>query len=614
MPPDPKELIRERLSIADVIGEMVALKPAGRGQLKGLCPFHSEKTPSFHVHVERGFYYCFGCQAKGDIFDFVMQTQGVAFGDALRLLGERAGVEVGRPAPGSGRRRDLFDVNGLALAYFRGGLAGQALSYLEGRGLSRESIDGFELGFAPDGWDGLLKHALTKGVRDDDLLAVGLLAENERGRRYDRFRNRVMFPIKDGMGRVVGFSGRVLGDEAPKYLNTPETELFHKGELLYGLDRARPAIRQSGEVIVVEGYMDVIALHQAGFGNAVAALGAALTEQQAEQLARLDARRVHLAFDADEAGQRAVLAGLDQAVGRRLLVDAVRVPHGKDPAEAVLEGHAEAFREALENGLSEVEFRFQRVLERFDRDTLEGQRAILEELAPVLAPRDVFDPVAAEMRRLVIDHLAMDGARLDAWIEASHRRHRPLSDTQVKGMRRRRVEVEQVRAIELEIVALLLSRPGALRRRLEGVLSALPEDLESSAVRELAAMAGERGDDAEDLLLAYREREDGALVFERVLALTGESPEVKLDVDAAIGQALSRLRELRLEAAKETSRSRLLARREELGRLLADPATSVETLPEVRTELEQIQAALSARMAERGARVPARRGKGRRRR
>jgi len=614
MPPDPKELIRERLNIADVIGEMVALKPAGRGQMKGLCPFHSEKTPSFHVHLDRGFYYCFGCQAKGDIFDFVMQTQGLGFGDALRVLGDRAGVEVGAPSPGSGRRRDLFDVNAMALAYFRGHLAGDALTYLEGRGLTRASIDAFELGFAPEGWDGLLKHALTKGVRDDDLLSAGLTIENERGRRYDRFRNRVMFPIKDAMGRVVGFSGRVLADGEPKYMNTPETELFHKGELLYGLDRARPVIRKSGEVIVVEGYMDVIALHQTGFDNAVAALGAALTEQQAEQLARLDAKRVHLAFDADDAGQRAVLAGLDQAVGRRLLVSAVRVPHGKDPADAVLGGHADAFREALDHGLSEVEFRFRRVLERFDRSTIDGQRQILEELAPVLVPRDVFDPVAAEMRRLVIDHLGMEGPRLDAWIDANHRRQRPLSETQVRGMRRRRVEVDQVRAVELEIVALLLSRPGHLRRRLDASLGALPPDVAGSALHELAALCEEHGGDPESVLLAYRERDEGAHVFERVLALSDEDPDVRFDADAAVSQLLSRLRELHLEARKESSRSRLLERREELGRLLEDPATGGAELPELYAELQQIHSMLSAREAERRTRVPARHARSKRRR
>ena len=613
MPPDPKELIRERLNIADVIGELVVLKPAGRGQMKGLCPFHSEKTPSFHVHLDRGFYYCFGCHAKGDVFDFVMQTQGVEFGDALRLLGERAGVEVGRTAPKDGRRRDLFDVNGLALAYFRAQLTGDALAYLQRRGLTDASIASFELGFAPDGWDGLLRHALTKGVRDEDLLAVGLLSENERGRRYDRFRNRVIFPIKDGMGRVVGFAGRVLDDSLPKYLNTPETELFRKAELLYGLDRARPAIRKSGEAIVVEGYMDVIALHQTGFGNAVAALGAALTEPQAEQLARLDAKRVYLAFDADEAGQRAVLSGLDQAVGRRLLVRAVQVPHGKDPADAVLEGHADAFREALGAGLSEVEFRFRRVLERFDASAIEGQRGILEELAPVLVPRDVFDPVAAEMRRLVIDHLGMDEGRLDAWVQANQRHQRPLSATQVRGMRRRHVEVSHVRALELEVVALLLSRGGALRERLDAALSALPNDLEDSALRQLAVLVDEHQGDAERVLLAYRERDDGALVFERVLELSRDEG-ARFDAEAALLQALSRLRELHLESQKESSRARLLARREELGRLLEAPDTSSDRLPALYAELKQIHAMLSAREAERRTRVPARRTRSKRRR
>ena len=461
MPRDAKDLIRERLNIADVIGEMVALKPAGRDQLKGLCPFHSEKTPSFHVHVDRGFFYCFGCHAKGDIFDFVMRTQALDFVDALRLLGERAGVEVERQAPRDSRRRDLFGVNDLAVAYFRQHLQGDALAYLEQRGLTRQTIDDFQLGYAPEGWDGLLKHALTKGVPDADLVAAGLIAENERGRRYDRFRNRVMFPIHDPLGRVVGFAGRVLDDSLPKYLNSPETDLFRKAELLYGLDRARAAIRSAGEVLVVEGYMDVIALHQTGFRTAVAALGATLTAEQAEQLARLDARTVLLAFDADEAGQKAVLSGLDQAVGRRFLVRAVRVPYGKDPADAVLSGHAEAFRDALAHGVSEVAFRFQRVAERFDRTTVEGQKAILEELQPVLTPRDVFDPVASEMRRLVIDHLGMDAARLDAWVQANGKRARPLSDTQVRGLRRRRDAVGQVRAIELEVVALLLLEAGA---------------------------------------------------------------------------------------------------------------------------------------------------------
>src|SRR5690606_12239054 len=176
------------------------------------------------------------------------------------------------------------------------------------------------------------KHMLAKGVSEEDLVTLGLVIENERGRRYDRFRDRIVFPIKDALGRVVGFSGRVLGDATPKYLNSPESEVFRKSELLYGLDRARTSIREAGEVVVVEGYTDVMALHQVGMTNAVAALGATLTAEQAGALERLDARTVYLAFDADGAGQRAVLAGLDPAVGRRLAGRAVRVPHGKGPA------------------------------------------------------------------------------------------------------------------------------------------------------------------------------------------------------------------------------------------------------------------------------------------
>lgn len=612
LPQDAKDQIRERLSLADVIGESVALKPAGKGQLKGLCPFHAEKTPSFHVHVDRGFYYCFGCHAKGDLFDFVMQTQGLDFVGALTLLGARAGVEVTPQAPKDHRRRDLFEVNQMALRFFRSQLEGDALGYLASRGLERASIDAFELGYAPDGWDGLLRHALTKGVRDEDLLNVGLVAGNDRGRVYDRFRNRVMFPIKDAMGRCVGFAGRVLDDSLPKYLNTAETELFHKSELLYGLDRARPSIRKQGEVIVVEGYMDVIALHQTGFGTAVGALGAALTAEQAEQLVRLDAKRVYLAFDADEAGQRAVLSGLDQSVGSRLLVSAITVPNGKDPAEAVLSGHVEEFRHALANGRSEVEFRFQRVLDRFDKDSVEGQRGILEELLPVLKPRDVFDPVAAEMRRLVLEHLGIDGDRLDAWIRSNVRRPRGVSTTQVRGLQRQRLEMGQVKALEYEVIALLLAEPRSLRRRLEAVIAAVPEGLPDSILFDFRAACERHAYDAQAVLLGLREREQGALVFERLVTMAQQGEASAIDVDAALAKEVSRLRELHIEALKEDSRARLLSRREELGRLAGDTRLPPEQLHGVYEELKEIQAMLSARDSERRTRVSERLGKGRR--
>ena len=600
---DAKELIRERLPIAEVIGEVVSLKPAGRGRLKGLCPFHSEKTPSFHVLVDRGFFYCFGCQAKGDVFDFVMRTQALSFPDALRLLGARAGVEVTPPTEASGKRRDLLDVNKLALAFFRSQLGPRARDYLTARGLTDETIDAFEVGYAPDSWDALLRHMLAKGVREDDLVTLGLVVENERGRRYDRFRDRVVFPIKDALGRVVGFSGRVLGDGTPKYLNSPESEVFRKSELLYGLDRARATIRETGEVIVVEGYTDVMALHQAGMTNAVAALGATLTAEQADALERLEARTVYLAFDADEAGQRATLSGLDQAVGRRLVVRAVRVPHGKDPADAVLGGHLEEFRAALAQGVSEVEFRFERVLSRHDPGTLEGQAAILDELQDVLRPRTIFDPVADEMRRLVIDRLGIDPRRLDDWL-ASRERRRP-SQAEVRGMRSQRVELDQVRRVEAEVVSLVLLEPEYLAERLAEVEAALPEsaDEEGSPVAHLVAASRRLGYDADAVLAEVTARPEGAYVLERLLTHEDEQGDTS-DVDVRLSHALSRLRELLLEGRKEDSRARLLRRRDEIARILAaGEAPGGQSLEELYAELKEIQGVLAAREAERRSRV-----------
>ncbi|MBW7915179.1 MAG: DNA primase [Trueperaceae bacterium] len=600
MAADAKSQIKERLNIADVVGEVVALKPAGRGQLKGLCPFHSEKTPSFHVHVDRGYFYCFGCHAKGDVFDFVMRTQSLGFPDALRLLGARAGVEVTVGQGGEPHRRDLYDVNQLALDYFRSHLAGPPLDYLVGRGLTTATVTAFELGYAPAGWDGLLRHALAKGVREDDLLALGLVIESERGRRFDRFRDRVMFPIRDGLSRLVGFAGRVMDGSQPKYMNSPESELFRKGELLYALDRARADIRRSGEVIVVEGYMDVIALHQVGLANTVAALGATLTAEQGDALARLDVHAVKLAFDADEAGQRAVLAGLDQAVGRSFVVTAVSVPHGKDPAEAVLGGHLDEFRAALERGVSEVEFRFRRVAERHDVTTLTGQRAVLEELQGVLRPRAVFDPVAAEMRRLVIEHLAIDAARLDDWL-AGHARRAP-SPTEMRGMRSRRLELGQARRLELEVVALLLMEPRALAERLGRVLAGLPDQGADSLLVEFERRCRRLDFDADAVLAEYQGLDDGAVVLERLLRAEAED-DGRIDVEDQLVKAMSRLRELDLEEQKEEGRARLLARRAQLARDLEDGAADGAALADLYDELHEIQGVLTARDAERRLRV-----------
>ncbi len=596
---DAKERIRARVDIAQVVGETVVLKPAGRGQLKGLCPFHSERTPSFHVHVERGFFICFGCGAKGDVFQFVMQSQGIEFGEALRLLGDRVGIEV-RGAPGGGRRRrDLLDVNQLALDYFRAAMPGSAAeAYLRERGLSDEVIRDWELGYAPGGWDGLLKLALTQGVRDEGLLEAGLLSENERGRRYDRFRERVMFPVRDGLGRLVGFGGRVLDDSLPKYLNTPETPLFKKGELLYGLDKARAQIRAVGEVLVVEGYMDVLALHQEGFGHAVAALGANLTREQADLLARLDVNRVLLAFDADEAGQKAVLAGLEQSVGRRFLVQSVRLPSGKDPADAVLGGGREAFAAALRSGVSEVTFRFERVLAQHDVSDPKGQRAVLLELLPAMQPRDVVDPVAAELRRLVVDHLGLDPQRLDAWLVSQ--RPQRLDETSVRGLRRREADLSPLRWLELEVVALLLLEPERLQERTRLALAALPmESIDSELVAFAELCERVRWQDAE-VVAALQARDGSERVLERLVSHAAAAAEdSKPDVELRLAQLLSRVREHHVEAGRQARQAQLMSRWQAMADEAHDPEVPRASFDAAWAELAQVQEALAAREGER---------------
>jgi DNA primase len=605
---DAKEKIRQLLDLADVISEVVVLKPAGGGRLKGLCPFHSEKTPSFNVNRDRGFYYCFGCQAKGDVFDFVMQTRGLTFPEALQKLGAQVGVEVAVQAPADRKRADLYRVNAMALEYFRSHLAGAALDYLRRRKLTAESVGRFRLGYAPEGWDGLLQYAAGRGFDSEALVAAGLVIEADSGRRYDRFRDRVIFPINDYMGRVTGFAGRILDQGEPKYLNTPETDIFHKGSLLYALDLARPEIRKSGECIVVEGYMDVIALHQAGMTTAVAALGASLTSEQGALLDRQGVRKLFLAFDADQAGQRAVLAGLDQSVGQRFLVRAVSVPEGRDPADVVLDDGPEAFRAALDAGLSEVEYRFQAVTERHDARTEEGRRLILNELLPALRTQDVFDPVASELKRLVVHRLGIDEALLTRLV-SSGRRER-VNVTQLRGMERRSGAGTQLKRVEVEIMALLLLERGGLRKRLELLRGALPET-EDSLLAEFMEVCERFAFDDRLILDHYRERDEGAILFGRLLEMDG-AEEPRTDLDEHIGKSLSRLRELSLNEAKELQRSHILERMTEVSSLLSQQDLPVEQLQQYYAELEELAALLAARDAERRLRVgpgPGRRGR-----
>ncbi len=315
------EEVKQRLNIVDVIAAYVPLKKAGR-TYKGLCPFHGEKTPSFVVFPDSQHWHCFGaCGTGGDVISFVMRRENLPFGEALKMLAARAGVELAPPSPEqvalADERRRLWDLNRQAAEYWHrlllaGDEAAGARAYLARRGLRDETLRAFQVGYARDQWQALADYLKAQGWREADLLLAGLIVEREGGGAYDRFRGRIVYPIRDARGHICGFGGRVLDDSLPKYLNSPQTPVFDKGSVLYGIDLAREAIRQAETAVLVEGYMDVLMAHQSGFKNVVAAMGTALSREQMAILKPV-ARRLVLALDPDVAGDRATLRGLEVA-------------------------------------------------------------------------------------------------------------------------------------------------------------------------------------------------------------------------------------------------------------------------------------------------------------
>jgi DNA primase len=401
-PPNFLEELRQRLSLASAVSRRVKLQRRGR-DFVGLCPFHKEKTPSFNVVEDKGFYHCFGCGAHGDVISFSMQTSGLSFPEAVESLAREAGMEVPRASPEERqreqRRATLRGALDAATTFFEEQLhapAGRdALSYLKKRGLDGDTIRRFRLGYAPEGRNAL-KRALAKEFPEPLLIEAGLVRAGEEGREsYDYFRNRVIFPIGDRGGRIIAFGGRVLGDGEPKYLNSPETPLFEKGRVLYGWAQARAAAGGGrGPVIVAEGYMDVIALQQAGFVGAVAPLGTALTERQIEELWRIAPEPI-LCFDGDSAGLRA--AG--RAVGRALpllkpglTLRFATLPAGEDPDTLVLRHGVPAMREVLDRARPLVEFLWTLETQAGPLDTPERRAALeqrLDERCREIADRTV---------------------------------------------------------------------------------------------------------------------------------------------------------------------------------------------------------------------------------
>lgn len=386
---DQIQEVKDKLDVVAVISSYFPLTKSGKNY-KALCPFHTEKTPSFMVSPELQIFKCFGCGEGGDVIAFYSKMEGVSFGEALGELAKRAGVRLIRrkKTPEEERRETIFQINQLAADYFhhllmKHRIGEKARKFLKKRGLAKESIETFDLGYAPSSWDSLGRFILSKNYTLTDYLASGLGIKKEGGRGfYDFFRGRVVFPLRSSTGRVVGFSARTLVDEEPKYINGPETPAFKKRRFLYNLDLAKRWIKKKREVILVEGEMDVIALFEKGIKNVVASKGTALTPEQLAFLTRF-ADSVRICFDKDAAGLEATKKGIMLAQGVGLEVRAVLMPAGKDPDEAIRTDGA-AFRRALEKAPPIFDFYLESALERFETKTASGKKKVAAELLPVL--------------------------------------------------------------------------------------------------------------------------------------------------------------------------------------------------------------------------------------
>lgn len=398
IPEDIIDNVRESNDIVDIISEYVALKKRGKNYV-GLCPFHSEKTPSFTVNQDKQMYYCFGCGEGGNVISFIMRYRHMEFVEAVKMLAEKANISI--PETGTGAdneeadlKKKLLEINREAARYFYINLrkSPKALDYFKGRGIDEVIIKKFGLGYSVDSFSGLMRYLAGKGYKEDLVEKAGLIIKREKSGYYDRFRNRVMFPVFDTRGKVIGFGGRVLDNSKPKYLNSPETPVFNKGYNLYGLNFA---IKNNidRKIIMVEGYMDVIALHQYGIVNAVASLGTALTLNQGKLLKRYS-DEVIICYDSDTAGQAATLRGLEILTNAGLDVSILEIPKGKDPDEFIRAQGKDAFINCMNNTVPLIEYKIKRKSSQYDVSTTEGKIGFTKASAKEL--KEIDDPIVLD--------------------------------------------------------------------------------------------------------------------------------------------------------------------------------------------------------------------------
>jgi DNA primase len=457
--------VKQRIDIVEFVSQYVTLQKAGRN-FKGLCPFHSEKHASFFVFPEQQTWHCFGaCGTGGDIFSFVMKKEGIDFGQALRLLAEKGGIALGpREAPSKAedeKRERLFQINEAATEYYHHLLvntkAGEtARNYLAKRRVTSESIRDFRLGYSGEGWETIKNYLLGKGYTEKELVEAGLVIEKEEGGSYDRFRGRLLFPICDSQGRVTGFGARVLDDSLPKYINSPQTAIFDKGSSLYGIDKAKSAIRKKNLAIIVEGYMDVIIAHQHGWQNVVGSMGTSLTEKQVEVIRKLTSN-ITLALDADLAGEEATLRGKAILAYSNAEASVILLPPGKDPDEVIRENEA-LWQELVEQAMPILDFAFQSVISRVDINKAKDKSLAVQKLLPSIC--EIRDPVQQShyLKRLARELRIEESAIRAALRELKAGQKRPPLGKPTEEARVARQFVSS--PIEEYCLALLLQYPG----------------------------------------------------------------------------------------------------------------------------------------------------------
>lgn len=404
IPDDKVNEVRERVSIVEVVADYVSLRKSG-ANYQGLCPFHGEKTPSFNVNPARNIFHCFGCGVGGNPFTFIMKMEGLAFPEAVKFLAKRVGVAIEErlPTPQEKRRLDereaLYRINELAAEFYRRLLreepAGEpGRRYLERRGVDEATAEAYRLGLAPDKWDALTRYLEQKRVPLDTAETLGLVRRREGGGHYDTFRNRLLFTIADAQGRPIGFGGRVLDDTLPKYINSPESPIYRKSEVLFGVNLARQAMREHAGAIVVEGYFDHLALYQAGVRHAVATCGTALTGEHLRLLQRY-AGKVYTLFDSDSAGRKATCRAMELFFDGALPAFVVELPAGEDPDSFLKKEGSGAFAERLAKARPIFEWFFRHLVQETDTGSVEGKVKVVEELTPYL--KKITNPVERDL-------------------------------------------------------------------------------------------------------------------------------------------------------------------------------------------------------------------------